>query len=95
MSVDLTLAKNIVIYVSIVVKLENMPKYKSETLGMEYETREDNCGCTWCRFSDGITYSPQELEIISGSNDDMIKSVHKAKDIMGGTVVKLNKGMLE
>ena len=72
-----------------------MPKYRSDTLGMDYETKKDKCGCTWCRFSDGITYSPDELEIIAGSNDDMIKSLHKAKDIMGGTVVKLNKGMIE
>lgn len=72
-----------------------MPEYYSETLQQSYETKKDSCGCTWCRFNDGVTYSPQELEIMHGSSDDMIKSVHSAKDIMRGTVVKVNKDMLE
>jgi hypothetical protein len=68
---------------------------KSESLGLEFEVRQDKGGNSWVKFEDGVLYTPDELPLLAGLSDEIMKSVHSAKKIMLGTIVKHNKEIME
>ena len=63
-------------------------QYHSKTLQQTFETRADDNGDMWVRFSDGVIYSPHETRLLNGVSDSLMRSVHLSKQLLGGKVIE-------
>ena len=74
-----------------------MPKEKkpgwdyfySEALKQEFAIHKDS---GWVYFSDGVKYSPEEIEVLQQEGGKIDSSVHNAKKIFQGEIVKNENG---
>ena len=60
----------------------------SKILAMNYQIKDG-----WAKFQDGVIYSPGEISLLNGLNDEEIRGAHMAKRLMYGTIVPYNKQM--
>ena len=71
-------------------KMSDKPTvYYSEPLQLRFFKRGE-----MTKFEDGVKYHDSEVVLLP-DDDDCLRSVHLAKKMMGGRVVKLKKGEYE
>ena len=64
---------------------EGWKYFKSEALNLEFALHEES---GWVYFSDGVQYSPVEINILHEGGIKIDRAIHNIKLIFGGEVVR-------